>query len=123
MPVGLKVSLYLCGRCNIDNIRHIGREFGEEGNGHGFSDPPADVLDQLGVLSARQTHSAFAHAVRTREVEFERVRPGVGGHLGQGLPVLAAVRTHDARDDDVRGEVGLHFSDAPERKEAMTFSK
>ena len=49
----------LFGRlCDVNNVRDVGRQFGEEGDLDGGSHPLADVSHQLGVLTGRNERAA-----------------------------------------------------------------
>ena len=107
------IESHLCGPGDDHDVGHVGRELGEEGDVDDLPDPLADGLDQFGVLAARQSHASLAHAVRAGEVELEGVGTGLGGHLGELLPVGLVEGAHDRGDDYAVREVRLELTDAP----------
>jgi len=52
--------------------------------------------------------------MRTGEVEFKGIWSSLLSHLGQGLPVILVIATHDAGDHNLVGEVPLDLCDASE---------
>ncbi len=85
-----------------DDAGDVGRQFGEERNLDGGADPATDVAHHFGILSAGQAHSALAHAVRTRQVQFQGVGSGRFRHFGQFRPVGLLIAAHDAGNQYLR---------------------
>ena len=110
---GHTVRLAFLGRLrDVDNVRDVGSQFGEEGNLDGGSHPLADIPHQLRFLTAGKSHASLAHAVWAGEVELERIRAGSFGLLGQFCPVLLIVAAHNAGDQDLFLEVAFELGDA-----------
>jgi hypothetical protein len=52
-------------------------------------------------LSARETHSAFAHSMGARQVQLESIRSSCGSHASQLRPIRLVVAAHDAGDQNL----------------------
>ncbi len=92
------------------DVGDVGRQLDQNGHARRVLHPARHLLHHLGHLAHGRAHAAFAHAVRTAEIEFDAVAAGfLLDPLRQIDPGRFLDRRHDRADQRAIGPFTLHL--------------
>jgi hypothetical protein len=105
-------TIELIGRARTRaDVADVRRQLHEARQFRAFLDPARDHLHVFGHLADRRAHTALAHAVRTAEVQFDRVGAGVFDERQDPFPVAFVARHHQRDDQRAVRPVALDLGD------------
>ena len=100
----------LCRTGGPCDVRDVGCELHDDGDLRHLLHPLHDHLQHLGLLADSATHTTFAHAVRTTEVQLDAISTGVL-HIAHDVVPFVAGLHHQRGDHRVVREALFHLGD------------